>query len=192
MFIPVLKIVLVATNLSLFTFLFSLVIDHYQSNYNLLSFGTAFHVLTLLWLVIRGLFCILTVVGTTEMSTWSFYALYWMPVPIEFGSFMLLPLFFSQVLYPEWKKHWGCIRFVYISSICALILFQAVWIGLTALEMQRETMCVPETKKPEDGTSEQHCFHTEFSSDAFRVISACCFLFLAAAQGTPLLLRYLF
>ena len=170
---------LVATNLSLFTFLSSLVIDHYQSNYNLLSFGTAFHVLTLLWLVIRGLFWILTVVGTTEMSTWLFYALYWMPVPIEFGSFMLLPLFFSQVLYPEWKKHWGCIRFVYISSICALILFQALWIVLTALEMQRETIC----GKTEEGKSE-HCFHTEFSSDAFRVISACCFLFLAAAQGS--------
>ena len=94
--IPLVKILFVTINFSLLTFVVSLMIDHYLSGHSLLSFGTAFHALTLLWLIIRGLFWILTVVGTTEMSMWLFYALYWMPVPIEFGSFMLLPLFFTQ------------------------------------------------------------------------------------------------
>ena len=60
-----------------------------------------------------------------------------------------------------------------------LIVFQALWISLTALQMQREKAVCDNTV--DNG---EHCFHTEFSSDAFRVISACCFLFLAAAQGS--------
>ena len=109
--------------------------------------------------------------------------------PIEFGSFMLLPLFFTQVLYPtECKKYWGLIRFAYISSIVGMIVFQALWIILTALEMQEQSLCDPSKQPlppPPSGPDDtgQHCFHTEFSSDAFRAITAFCFLFLAATQG---------
>ena len=176
--IPIFKIIFVTINCSLLTFVVSLMIDHWQFGHNLLSFSTAFHVTALLWLIIRGLFWILTVVGTTEMSTWLLYALYWMPVPIEFGSFMLLPLFFSQVLYPEWKKYWNCIRFGYISILFGLIVFQALWISFTALQMQREKASCDTTVD-----SGEHCFHTECSSDTFHIITACCFLFLAGAQG---------
>ena len=34
-----------------------------------------------------------------------------------------------------------------------------------------------------DDATENNCFKTEFTSDAFRVITSICFLFLSAAQG---------
>ena len=75
-------------------------VDHYQSNNNLLSWSFSFHILTLVWLGIRGGFWLSSSIATPDWGSWSFYAMYWMPNPIEFGSFMILPLFFTQLLYP--------------------------------------------------------------------------------------------
>ena len=99
---PPFKMILVLTNFSLLSFLIMLMVDHYNSHYNVESWSSAFHVLTLLWLSIRGAFWLCTAISTTPWNSMSFYALYWMANPIEFGSFMLLPLFFSQVLYPTY------------------------------------------------------------------------------------------
>ena len=83
-----------------------------------------------------------------------------------------------QVLYPtSWKKYWAVIRFAYISVVAGLVVFQALWIVLTAIELGQQSTCEPTTNGGAD------CFHTEFSSDTFRAITAGCFLFLAATQG---------
>ena len=99
---PPFKMILVLANFSLLSFLIMLMVDHYNSHYNVESWSSAFHVLTLLWLSIRGAFWLCTAISTSPWNSMSFYALYWMANPIEFGSFMLLPLFFSQVLYPTY------------------------------------------------------------------------------------------
>lgn len=51
------------------------------------------------------------------------YILYWLTNPIEFSSFMLLPLFFAQVIYPQqYKAHSALIRPFFIAIVSALVL----------------------------------------------------------------------
>ena len=123
------KICLVFTNFALLIYLVGLIIDHYNSHYNIKSFSSAFHILCFLWLGIRGIFWISTMTTSVAWTPAAYYFLYWMPVPLEFGSFMLLPLYFAQILYPnEWKSYWRMLRPFYIVGIMGLLSFQAIYI----------------------------------------------------------------
>lgn len=42
---------------------------------------------------------------------------------------------FLTLEYREWKKYWRCIRFIYIGVITSLIVFQALWAFLAAIDM---------------------------------------------------------
>ena len=88
------KLTIVATNLSILSFLIVLMVDHYRANYNMQSWSTLFHVLCVVWLSIRGLFWLCALVSDMQWTTWAFHTLYWMPDAFEFGAFSLLPMFF--------------------------------------------------------------------------------------------------
>jgi len=157
-------------------------IDHYNSNNNLLSWSSSFHFLCLIWLGIRGAFWLRTVTSSGSWGVFSFYTLYWLPNPIQFGSFMLLPLFFTQILYPEeWKKYWVMVRPVYYIFLLLLVLFQIVWALLAALD--KDTQAEDGNCLDENGLISKGCFHTEYSSDVFRFVTAVCFTLLALCQG---------
>ena len=96
------KITLVFINFSILAYVVVQIIDHYKSQNDIKSWSSAFNILSFIWLFIRGTFWFFTVVSHRPWGSWSFYALYWLANPIEFGSFMLVPLFFSQVLYPKY------------------------------------------------------------------------------------------
>ena len=133
--LPPFKIGLVVTNFSMLSFLIVLIVDHYKSNNNVLSWSSYFHVLCLLWLFIRGAFWLRTVTSTSVWGEFSFYSLYWLPNPIQFGSFMLLPLFFTQILYPdEWKRYWVYVRPLYYLILLCLVIFQIVWAMFAAFD----------------------------------------------------------
>lgn len=129
----ILKYLLVMTNFLLLTYVLILTADHYFSHSDRTSWGFIFHLLTLCWLVMRGAFWLSTVLPIVHWTTLSFYMLYWMPAPIEFAAFMLLPLYFAQILYPqEWKKHWEHVRPYYFGFIVGIIAFQLVWTWVAA------------------------------------------------------------
>ena len=125
------------------------------------------------------------------MST--FYLLYWMPCPFQFSSFMLLPLFFSQKLYPaKWKEYWHYSINIYIAIIVFLIVFQIMWTFIAALRMEMiSTLCdnednedTPDTFSPQPTVpSPVDCYHTEYAGNTFRIIAAVCSLLLAIMQG---------
>jgi hypothetical protein len=123
-----LKILLLLTNFTILTYLLVLMINHHKSNFDKKSWAFLFHVLTFSWLTIRGVFWISTLTSLMKWTTTNFYLLYWMPTPLEFGAFMLLPLYFAQILYPvEWKKYWRFIRPVYFGLTVGIFLFQSLW-----------------------------------------------------------------
>lgn len=127
------KLLLVLTNFSLLAYLLVQMIRHYNSNYDTASWSFIFQMLSFCWLVIRGAFWLATMAPILRWTVLNFYFLYWMPVPFEFAAFMLLPLYFAQVLYPkEWKQHWHNIRPFYFSVIVGLLVFQALWAWLAA------------------------------------------------------------
>lgn len=101
---------------------------------------------------------------------------------------MLLPLFFAQVLYPqEWKKYWTYIRPIYGALIIGIVLFQCIWAVMAVIETKKKAQCDYNANylPPE-------CYHTEYTSGVFRMITAVCFLFLACAQaGYGYMLNYI-
>ena len=50
-----------------------------------------------IWLTFRQVFWALSIVAVGGWNPAAFYLLYWLPHPIQFGSFLLLPLFYLQV-----------------------------------------------------------------------------------------------
>lgn len=157
-----------------------LVIHHYQSNYDKKSWAFLFHILTFLWLVFRGFFWLSTLTSLMKWSSAIFFVLYWMPTPIEFGAFMLLPLYFAQILYPdEWKKYWIYARPVYFGLTIGIFVFQSLW------SLLKPTSSSPDAEHCENVVDDyyaEECFRTENSTSAFRWITAICFLFLASIQ----------
>ena len=179
MHLPSFKIVLVITNYAVLIFLLLIMIDHYKSYNNLYSWSSSFHLLCLLWLSIRGPFWLGTVIAMKPWGTFAFYFLYWLPNPIQFGSFMLLPLFFTQVLYPDlWKRYWNSVRPLYYFLIVSMVAFQLLWALLAAIEEDNLSNCVENNINASPEAYEQ-CFHTEYSSNVFRGVAAFCFTFLA-------------
>lgn len=180
---PICKVVLTLTNYFILALLILLMIKHYNSSYNFNSFSNAFHMLSFIWLFIRGCFWTLTIVSKKSWGAFTFYTLYWMPSPFQFSSFMLLPLFCAQILYPkQWKNYWESIRVVYCALNVAIVLFQIVWSLLAAYESRMNAFECNDNLKPDD-IQNARCLHTEYSSDVFRLITAACFLTLATIQG---------
>jgi hypothetical protein len=132
--IALLKCFLVLVNFYLLTNLLILIINHYNFQYNMKSWGSIFHFLSLIWLLIRGSFWISTLSTTMRWTTWNFYLLYWMPTPFEFGAFLILPLYFAQILYPEqWNKYWKYIRPIYFGLIAGIAGIQLLWCALASI-----------------------------------------------------------
>jgi hypothetical protein len=122
------KDLLLITNFSILAYVLLLVIHHYQSNYDKKSWAFLFHILTFLWLLLRGVFWISTLTSFMKWSSTTFFVLYWVPTPLEFGAYMLLPLYFAQILYPEeWKDYWPYVRPVYFVFTIGVFLIQSIW-----------------------------------------------------------------
>lgn len=47
--------------------------------------------------ILRGIFWVLTITTGDQWRAQVFYLLYWLPNPLQFASFLLLPLFYTQV-----------------------------------------------------------------------------------------------
>lgn len=167
------KVTLACTNFALLCFQIILMVDHYASNYNLKSWSTVFHVLCFSWLSLRGAFWFLTLIASSKWGNSLFYLLYWVPCPLQFGSFLLLPLFFAQILYPkEWRTYWAYVCSIYITVVIGLTLFMVYW---AILRERFDINCVES-----GGVS---CFYSEYTSYPLRGVTAICFLFLALTQA---------
>ena len=178
---PILKIILACLNFCLLSFLVVLMLDHCRAANNITSWASGFHVLSLSWLLIRGVFLLLTITSNKEWTALQFYVLYWTPEPLEFGSFMLVPLFFGQVLYSEiWKTYSWLILPIYSVIVISLIVFMVTWAVLAAMAQDQRPCDDPLIDRSD---LPDRCFKQEYSSDAFRIASACCYLTLGIFQG---------
>jgi hypothetical protein len=211
--LPLFKTLLILTNCAVLSFLIILMTDHVKANYNILSWSSAFHILCIIWLVMRGVFWLLTISSESNWGNATFYTLYWMPHPLQFGAFMLLPLFYAQVVYPAvWRAYWAYIRPWFVLALFAIVAFQTVWAILATIEDKRQadtcdddfstagaglnkrnasstmgnynhTHSTPVPVSNDDLGKISVCFHTNYSSDAFRLVASSLFLGLAVIQG---------
>ena len=92
------------------------------------SWSFIFYILSFAWMILKGIFWLLTVLTGRTWEAFEFYVLYWVPVPLEICSFMLVPLFFVNMLYPRrWNDYKIYIRPVYIAVTCGLTILTIMW-----------------------------------------------------------------
>ena len=181
------KLILLCINFSILSFLAVLLYEHVRANHDLTSWAFFYHVLAFLFLTIRGFFWLLTIISTTNWDVFTFYFLYWIPNPIEFGSFLILPLFLLQILYPaDWKKHWPFWRPVYVGCMVSLVVFQVIWSLLSVWDERSEDNSGGDSNNSSSRSSdsvgvEDH--HTEsVVSGLFRWMNAVSFFILSLVQ----------
>lgn len=110
--------------------------------------------------------------------------LYWIPCPFEYGSFMLLPLFFAQVLYPrEWRVYAPYIFPTFSILILTMTLTTIVWVYFTINSSDTGQSVYCTNNKDDDDQDGNSCSQLEFASYVFRWFTASIFVALAALQG---------
>ena len=122
------KLLVLLSNVLLLGYLLRVVFSHLQQHYNMKSWASAFHYFSLIWLLTRCSFWLCTMIDSMEWNNFSFYLLYWVPTTLEFISYMVLPLYFAQILYPtQWNQHWVTVRPIYFGIVTAIIVFEIYW-----------------------------------------------------------------
>ena len=162
-------------------------IDQFRNNYSLKSWSSIFHILCMIWLSLRATFWISTILTFSPQHEMILKTLYWIPCPFEYGSFMLLPLFFAQVLYPrEWRVYAPYIFPIFSILVLTMTLTTIVWVYFTINSSTNNNFiyCINAKKTNDDDDDEDgNCSQLEFSTYIFRWFTASIFVSLAALQG---------
>jgi len=196
-YIPPLKATLCSMTCALMCFLLILFISQLKFQNDLKSWSFAFYLLCFAWLTFRTAFWFLTIISTEDWPEIIFYILYWFPNPIEFGDFMILPLFYFQVLYERlWKIHMAWIMTVYVLLVVVLLLCYFLWAVVAAYYTSHTyianygygpyvTECTPEQDGDQLWFGERAvakmCMNFNAMSGGFRLLTASCYLLLASS-----------
>lgn len=150
-----------------------------------------FNVLCTIWLGFRQIFWSVTVIVPGSWNPAVYYVLYWLPHPIQFGSFLLLPLFYMQVLskLPSWQcvglsvwtNRWQCIRNFYILGMASFLGFIVSGGFVVAIQNQKGMDCIYRDMNDDDFpvTDGESCFKNEVTSRPVRIVTAGCFFLLS-------------
>jgi len=171
---------LALSDVFLLVFLSSIILEHFKNHHSLKSWSSIFHFLCLCWLFVEGLFWIFTIFEQDSAYGNLFYmnVLYWVPCPFQYGALLLLPLFFSQVLYPrEWHHCSAYILPVYTVFISCLTAYVLIW-ALYSIFSSSLANC-SDNKNDDNACADQ----LQTSSNIFRTFTAICYLTLAILQA---------
>ncbi len=91
------------------------------------SWSATFHVLCIVWLVIRGLFWLLTLISDNKWGQLIFHLLFWLPNSFEFGAFACLPLFYIQLMYSNKSRYSSYMKPTYVIVVSILCILQIAW-----------------------------------------------------------------
>lgn len=144
------KDLLTAVNLTLLAAVLALVIGHHQRRDNKRSWAFAFLLLCLCWLAFRQAFWVLCLMTYRPWGAGIFYLVYWLPHPLQFAMFLLLPLFYAEVLSKLGRWHawigtgeamgarWRLVRNVYIFiNACMVVYMMGCVIAAESLEKEQ-------------------------------------------------------
>lgn len=122
------SLLLTAMCLALLLFILTRLAASVRRRDKLLSWSSSFHVLCLLWTVVRAAYWIL-LQTRAQLPYLVLYLLYWVPTPIQFANFSLLVLFYIQVLTGErWRRRWRAVCLpLYLFMTISMATFTAVW-----------------------------------------------------------------
>ncbi|CAM9706597.1 unnamed protein product [Hapterophycus canaliculatus] len=121
----------------------------------------------------------LSITTRDEWHSNRFALLYWLPNPLQFGSFLLLPMAYSKVLSSkeQWEAKSRAIGRVYVLLVSGMLVYMVGFALAQAIRERRQFPCVTADHDSEDAP--RTCYTMEIASDAFRVLTALCFFALA-------------
>ena len=191
------KYLLASINGILLLFLIGTVVGHIVSGNKLVSWSNAFNGLCILWLGMRQVFWAYAIYSPANWSAVRFYVLYWLPHPIQFAMYLIVPIFYVQILSRSgrqgfgmasprfWQRRWRCIRNTYIALVSFMVFFLIGAVVAAATFEKEEYNCVSRHWHKDDfddSSNSDSCFH-DMSTNPVRWLSACCFLFLSVVIG---------
>eukprot|EP00903_Cladosiphon_okamuranus_P022440 g20641.t2 len=179
--LPFLKLLLAAIDVAVLCLVVALLVSNCKTKqYGARIWLKAFHVLVLVWLVLRGMFWVLSITTREEWHSISFGLLYWLPNPLQFGSFLLLPMAYSKVLSPSnlWEVHSRTVGRAYVTLVSSMLVYMVGFAVAQAMSDNRRLRCVTADKDSENAPAT--CYDMELNNQAFRVLTGFCFFALAA------------
>lgn len=177
-----LKLTLAVLNTSLLCYILATVFWHVRYQHNFRSWSMAFNLSSFIWLALRELFWLRTIIISGLWNPVTLYTLYWMPHPIQFGSYLILPLFYMQIISKNpsgsslWDSRWQCMRIVYIIAVTLMLLFIMGGGIVVELRSKEEHDCLYHYN---GYTNYNKCYHNEMTLTPVRYVVAGCFIFLS-------------
>ena len=193
-------------DLAILVYISSILFQHSRAGYSMQSWSALFHFMCMIWLILRAIFWLLTLISTTQWDPLTFHLLYWLPNSFEFATFACLPIFYMQLSGTAnvnisisqrnadnlWLKN------VYIIVTSVVCLSQIVWAiqvqgqgqhgcvglkdGVDAVANNNNINTDTNANTNTDDNN-QKCFGTEYTGIAPRVLTGLLFLLLAIIQG---------
>lgn len=136
----------------------------WRAGYNKSSWSSLFLGFSLLWLVLKLGLLLRWLEPEPVWTDALFYTLYWLPTTLQCAAFMMLPLFYTQVIFQE-KWHWRWSRVLlplYIGVCVSAIALMAAWISRAALNERRFYVCLLDYHRMVE--QEMNNGHTELPS----------------------------
>lgn len=160
--LPIYKLILASINMAILCLVGALLWEHCLGKHRRRSWATAFYLLSVVWLLLRGAFWTMTI--TTEgFDTATFYVVYWVPNPLQFANFLLLPMFYAQVLSGsrDWDRRWRIMFPIYAVLTVGMVTFMLVTAAIAAIsDEQQRLKCQSEHYRP----AHHHHHHSHSSN----------------------------
>ncbi|CAB1096736.1 unnamed protein product [Ectocarpus sp. CCAP 1310/34] len=130
------------------------------------------------------MFWVLAITTHEEWESAMFGLLYWLPNPLQFGCFLLLPMAYSKVLSSEkdWKAKSRFVGRVYVTLVSGMLVYMVGYALVQVVRESRQFQCVTADQDSKDAP--QTCYSMDTTSDAFRVLTGFCFFALAAGVAS--------
>ncbi|CBJ31174.1 conserved unknown protein [Ectocarpus siliculosus] len=183
--VPILKVLLAGVDVSVLFLVVTLLVSNCKAKqHESRIWATAFHLLAMVWLTLRGMFWVLAITTREEWESAMFGLLYWLPNPLQFGCFLLLPMAYSKVLSSEndWKAKSRVVGRVYVTLVSGMLVYMVGYALVQVVRESRQFQCVTADKDSKDAP--QTCYSMDTTSDAFRVLTGFCFFALAAGVAS--------
>ncbi|GMH59340.1 hypothetical protein TrST_g14315 [Triparma strigata] len=148
MYLPPVKIFLTVLNSFLLCLLINLLYRHSKLGHHKSSWSYIFLLTSLSWVLLREGFFLCTLTTPSKWTSTQFYILYWLPSPLQFSSFMILPLFYAEIFHRKsnFVYKWF-IRPFFIAVEVGMVAYMVAWSWIESQLEAEEFECASQHKK---------------------------------------------
>ncbi|GMH67506.1 hypothetical protein TrLO_g1649 [Triparma laevis f. longispina] len=160
-YFPPIKTSLLTLNSLLLSLLLYLLHRHTRQSHSKSSWSFIFLVTSLSWVLLREGFFVCTLTIPQKWTSTQFYLLYWLPSPLQFSSFMILPLFYAEIYHRRSNLVYKwLIRPFFLALEVGMVAYMVAWSWIESMRENEEFECASEVHK----NLHHHSHHTKIPS----------------------------